>query len=91
MVVIFYIIIAKCSYKVRIVCFICIQIKIAASLSAFFHAAGDKVFKKCFLVCADYIRKVGVEMQIILIVVDSIILRKLLSKRRVLQSHTTIL
>lgn len=91
MVVIFYIIIAKCSYKVRIICFICIQIKISASLSAFFHAAGDKVFKKCFLVCADYIRKVGVEMQIILIVVDSIILRKLLSKRRVLQSHTTIL
>lgn len=56
MVVIFYIIIAKCSYKVRIVCFICIQIKTAASLSAFFHATGNKVFKKCFLVCADYVR-----------------------------------
>lgn len=48
MVVIFYIIIAKCSYKVRIVCFICIQIKTAASLSAFFHATGNKVFKSAF-------------------------------------------
>lgn len=35
MVVIFYIIIAKCSYKVRIVCFILAQVKFFTSLPTF--------------------------------------------------------
>ena len=83
MLVVFHVIVAKCGHEIGVVCLVCVQIELAASLPTFFHAVGHKVFKQCFLVCTECICKIRVKLQVILIIVDGLILGKLLGKRRV--------
>lgn len=90
MFVIFYIVTAKCCYKVRIVCLISIQIKAIACLSAFFHAASDKMLKECLLVGTKNIRKIRIELQIVLVIIDCLILYQLMSKWGILQSNSAV-
>lgn len=85
MLVVFHVIVAKCGHEIGVVCLVCVQIELAASLPTFFHAVGHKVFKQCFLVCTECICKIRVKFQVILIIVDGLILGKLLGKRRVLE------
>lgn len=88
MLVVFHVIVAKCGHEIGVVCLVCVQIELAASLPTFFHAVGHKVFKQCFLVCTECICKIRVKFQVILIIVDGLILGKLLGKRRVLQPYS---
>ena len=80
MLVVFHVIVAKCGHEIGVVCLVCVQIELAASLPTFFHAVGHKVFKQCFLVCTECICKIRVKFQVILIIVDGLILGKLLGK-----------
>ena len=83
MLVVFHVIVAKCGHEIGVVCLVCVQIELAASLPTFFHAVGHKVFKQCFLVCTECICKIRVKLQVILIIVDGLILGKLLGKPQI--------